>query len=166
MVVTLSDETVPTVTSLLKEFLKSLPEPLVPFRLFQSFLKIAKKDPETWVNDAKALFREMPLGNQVVSRRLFFLLRNVSLEEAHNKMGAVNLAKVLFPILIYEDDTGAEEDDGESMEMLIIQFPLLEKTVFNCIQYSHLLFGDESQGDSKEEPVDMSGAAAVAAATE
>eukprot|EP00009_Paramoeba_aestuarina_P001934 CAMPEP_0201511386 /NCGR_PEP_ID=MMETSP0161_2-20130828/3863_1 /ASSEMBLY_ACC=CAM_ASM_000251 /TAXON_ID=180227 /ORGANISM="Neoparamoeba aestuarina, Strain SoJaBio B1-5/56/2" /LENGTH=204 /DNA_ID=CAMNT_0047906861 /DNA_START=106 /DNA_END=716 /DNA_ORIENTATION=- len=120
--VNLEDEEASTVCSLMKNFLKALPEPLIPFSFYPRFLDLAKeKDEEKWIEGAKELFAEMPKLNTTICSRLFALLKSIGEEEEHNQMGAGNLSKVIFPMILVE---GPGELTPESLKHL----PFLEKT--------------------------------------
>ena len=134
-VVDLEKEEPTNVCSLLKQFLKSLPDPAVPFAFYHRFLELAtEQDEEKWIEGAKGLFGKMPQINVTVCGRLFSLLKSIGEEEEVNQMGVGNLAKVIFPVVWVESP-------GEMTPESLKHLPHLERTTLRCIVHCEKVFG-------------------------
>lgn len=90
-----------TVTGLVKQWLRELPDPLMTYSLYNDFL-YAVDLPET-SERLRAVYRkleELPSSNISTLERLIFHLVKVSKEENHNRMSADSLAIVFAPCIL------------------------------------------------------------------
>eukprot|EP00299_Pterocystis_sp_00344_P008862 c3533_g1_i1.p1 GENE.c3533_g1_i1~~c3533_g1_i1.p1 ORF type:complete len:340 (-),score=62.85 c3533_g1_i1:33-1052(-) len=94
--VDLFDENIHEVSSVMKRWIRELPQPLIPAHLIPEF-QIAQADVEK--TRFHALLTQLPRLHGVVLTQLFELLRFISLYHEKNKMTARNLALVFAPEL-------------------------------------------------------------------
>ncbi|KAK7163376.1 hypothetical protein R3I93_007433 [Phoxinus phoxinus] len=90
-----------TITGLVKQWLRELPDPLMTYRLYNDFLYAADL-PES-SERLRAIYRkldELPPSNFSTLERLIFHLVKVAKEEAHNRMSANSLSIVFAPCIL------------------------------------------------------------------
>lgn len=90
-----------TITGLVKQWLRELPDPLMTYSLYNDFLYAADL-PES-SERLRAIYRkldELPPSNFSTLERLIFHLVKVAKEEAHNRMSANALAIVFAPCIL------------------------------------------------------------------
>ncbi|KAL3831347.1 hypothetical protein ACJMK2_023105 [Sinanodonta woodiana] len=93
------------ISSLLKSFFRTLPEPLIPDELYQSFIDANRiQDTERRMLKIKRLLHELPEHNFETFRILAKHLNKVAQYGDVNKMEAKNLAIVFGPTLIHKTD--------------------------------------------------------------
>lgn len=99
-----------TIASLLKQFFRELPEPLLPFQYYYQFLDIA--DPSKGYDENEKVLRifslveNIPEVNLLILKHLLSFLNRVSRLSDINKMTVQNLAMVFGPNLLKpENDT-------------------------------------------------------------
>jgi RhoGAP domain len=122
-----------TVCCLMKDYLRSLPDPPIPRDFYSRFLDISRLEEGEWLPKAKELFAQIPPNHRNLCQRLFALIYSIGEEKEFNEMGHSNLAKVLFPILL-------SELSEMTIEKTIMELPLLEKTAYRCIVNHGQLF--------------------------
>jgi hypothetical protein len=89
-----------SVASLLKLYLRELPEPLLTFSLSPAFLAAAvayRTDPSRGLGLIQTAVSHLPLGNAVVLRYLCQFLSEVVAKSDVNKMTLPNIATVFAP---------------------------------------------------------------------
>ncbi len=105
---TIPDVDVHTVASLLKLYLRELPEPVVPRQFYEPVMKIVQRDlhvaPEKAMNSLQALLTHMPRNNYNLLQYLTHFLYEVSNKSEVNKMTAMNLATVFVHSVIRPED--------------------------------------------------------------
>lgn len=95
------DWEVKTVTSALKQYLRSLPEPLMTYELHRDFIVPAKSgSPESRVNAIHFLVHKLPEKNKEMLDILVKHLTNVSNHSKQNLMTVANLGVVFGPTLM------------------------------------------------------------------
>ncbi|XP_041078721.1 rho GTPase-activating protein 10-like isoform X2 [Polyodon spathula] len=101
-----SDEwDIKTVTSALKQYLRSLPEPLMTYKLFKAFIVPAKCDsPESRVNAIHYLVYKLPEKNLEMLGMIIKHLANVSANCKQNLMTVANLGVVFGPTLMRPEE--------------------------------------------------------------
>nr|XP_033503275.1 rho GTPase-activating protein 24 isoform X4 [Epinephelus lanceolatus] len=92
-----------TVASLLKLYLRELPEPVVPFHKYDDFLACAKllsKDDEMGMKELKKLVENLPPVNYNLLKYICRFLDEVQSYSGVNKMSVQNLATVFGPNIL------------------------------------------------------------------
>ncbi|XP_016316520.1 unconventional myosin-IXb-like isoform X2 [Sinocyclocheilus anshuiensis] len=90
-----------TITGLVKQWLRELPDPLMTYSLYNDFLYAADLPEES--ERLRAVYRkldELPPPNFSTLERLIFHLVKVAKEEAHNRMSVNALAIVFAPCIL------------------------------------------------------------------
>ncbi|VDN07731.1 unnamed protein product [Thelazia callipaeda] len=111
-----------SVCSVLKCYLRELPEPLMTHSLHSEWVKIAKKDPDF---RKEAIYRLLPSLPEANLYNLAYLIKFLQLMlnfEEHTKMGVGNLSIVFGPNLI-DGGSGAESENilgSKLVETLIL----------------------------------------------
>ncbi|XP_023690265.1 rho GTPase-activating protein 24-like [Paramormyrops kingsleyae] len=108
-----SSTDVHTVASLLKLYLRELPEPVVPFSRYQEFLQCGKRvhlERRQTLEDLKKLLHELPVANFSLLHYVCRFLFEVQSHSHINKMSTQNLATVFGPNILRP-----KADDPESI---------------------------------------------------
>ncbi|XP_016150391.1 rho GTPase-activating protein 22-like [Sinocyclocheilus grahami] len=98
-----SNTDVHTVASLLKLYLRELPEPVVPFCKYEDFLACAQllaKDEEEGIQELGKLVTTLPAANYNLLKYICKFLDEVQSHSNENKMGVLNLATVFGPNIL------------------------------------------------------------------
>ncbi|XP_028447914.1 rho GTPase-activating protein 15 [Perca flavescens] len=126
-------EDVHVVTGALKMFFRELPEPLFPFRFFQSFVEAVKiKESKHKIQAVKKLIQELPKPNHDTMKLLFSHLHRVLGFSRKNLMSTQGIGIVFGPTLMWPElDTG-----NMAVNMVyqnqIVEFILIEsQEIFN-----------------------------------
>ena len=84
--------------SVLKKWLRELPEPLFTFDLYDSFIAAVQMDDlESRLECYRKCVENFPPGNKIIAARIFALLNQVAANNAVNKMTAENIGIVFAP---------------------------------------------------------------------
>ncbi|XP_033824328.1 rho GTPase-activating protein 10 [Periophthalmus magnuspinnatus] len=95
------DWDVKTITSALKLYLRSLPEPLMTYGLYKEFINPAKGgSPESRIQAVHCLVHKLPEKNRLVLGLLMKHLANVAAHSKQNLMTVANLGVVFGPTLM------------------------------------------------------------------
>ncbi|KAJ8383195.1 hypothetical protein SKAU_G00039730 [Synaphobranchus kaupii] len=95
------DWDIKTITSALKLYLRSLPEPLMTYDLYKEFIDPAKRgSPESRVKEIHFLVHKLPEKNRVLLGILMQHLANVAANSKENLMTVANLGVVFGPTLM------------------------------------------------------------------
>ncbi|XP_045213906.1 rho GTPase-activating protein 24-like isoform X2 [Mercenaria mercenaria] len=132
-----------SVASLLKQFLRELPECLIPYKFYQQFMNIAMKFQGTkcdnnrmeQVNSLRAGMAELPQDNYNALKYLCNFLHKVADKTAVNKMSAQNLARVFGPNIIRHP----QMEDNPEMFMLTTS-DISEQLAYMMINYDEKIF--------------------------
>lgn len=92
-----------TVASLLKLYLRELPEPVIPFCKYDEFLSCTKflsRDQESGMNELKRQVESLPLVNYNLLKYICRFLDEVQSYSGVNKMSVQNLATVFGPNIL------------------------------------------------------------------
>eukprot|EP00063_Salmo_salar_P010241 XP_013985076.1 PREDICTED: rho GTPase-activating protein 24-like isoform X2 [Salmo salar] len=92
-----------TVASLLKLYLRELPEPLVPFSRYQDFLVCGKKissERKQSLTELRHLLHQLPVANFNLLNYICQFLNEVQSYSSSNKMSTQNLATVFGPNIL------------------------------------------------------------------
>ncbi|CAN9501058.1 unnamed protein product [Ophioblennius macclurei] len=98
-----SSTDVHTVASLLKLYLRLLPEPLVPYKRYQDFLLCSQKmtnERQTALGELRSLLHELPVANFNLLDFICQFLNEVQSYSTSNKMSVQNLATVFGPNIL------------------------------------------------------------------
>uniref|UniRef100_A0A4W4E1E2 Rho GTPase activating protein 22 n=1 Tax=Electrophorus electricus TaxID=8005 RepID=A0A4W4E1E2_ELEEL len=98
-----SNTDVHTVASLLKLYLRELPEPVIPFGKYEDFLTCAKllaKDEEEGLRELGQQVKTLPPANFNLLKYICKFLDEVQSHSAENKMSVQNLATVFGPNIL------------------------------------------------------------------
>ncbi|XP_040295079.1 rho GTPase-activating protein 8 isoform X2 [Bufo bufo] len=90
--------------SILKTFLRELPEPLLTFTSYQTILEITSVESILRANICKQIVHQLPEHNYAVLKYLMCFLNMVSMEYISNKMTASNLACVFGVNLVWPQE--------------------------------------------------------------
>uniref|UniRef100_A0A673LMI9 Rho GTPase-activating protein 24-like n=1 Tax=Sinocyclocheilus rhinocerous TaxID=307959 RepID=A0A673LMI9_9TELE len=126
-----------TVASLLKLYLRELPEPLVPFSRYEEFLVCGKRIPsdrEKGLQDLRSLLYELPVANFNLLKYICQFLHDVQSYSSANKMSIQNLATVFGPNILRP-----KAEDPESIIGAVVQHLMSE-----LIREHNLLFSREN----------------------
>ncbi|KAM6987011.1 rho GTPase-activating protein 24 [Aplochiton taeniatus] len=92
-----------TVASLLKLYLRELPEPVIPFSKYEDFLactKLLSKDDQAGIKELKTLVESLPPVNYNLLKYISRFLDEVQSYSGVNKMSVQNLATVFGPNIL------------------------------------------------------------------
>ncbi|XP_023581090.1 rho GTPase-activating protein 24 isoform X2 [Trichechus manatus latirostris] len=98
-----SNTDVHTVASLLKLYLRELPEPVIPYAKYEDFLSCAKllsKDEEAGVKELAKQVKSLPVVNYNLLKYICRFLDEVQSYSGVNKMSVQNLATVFGPNIL------------------------------------------------------------------
>ncbi|KAG9265827.1 rho GTPase-activating protein 24-like isoform X2 [Astyanax mexicanus] len=129
-----------TVASLLKLYLRELPEPLVPFSRYQEFLMCGKKIPadrEQGLLELKSLLHELPVANFNLLKYICQFLNEVQAYSSTNKMSIQNLATVFGPNIL--------RPKAEDPESIIGGAAVVQHLMSELIREHCMLFLKENQ---------------------
>ncbi|KAG7487958.1 hypothetical protein MATL_G00029080 [Megalops atlanticus] len=104
--VCLEDYPIHTVTGLVKQWLRELPDPLMTFTHYSDFLRAVElpEKPEQ-IHAIYKVVDQLPPANFNTLERLIFHLVRVAKEEQHNRMSPNSLAIVFAPCILRSPDT-------------------------------------------------------------
>nr|XP_023020766.1 unconventional myosin-IXa-like [Leptinotarsa decemlineata] len=87
--------------SVLKSFLREMPEPLLTFECYENFITAANLDVESdRVTTLYDILKKLPPPNYDLMERLMFHLARIALHEETNRMSAASLAIVFAPCVL------------------------------------------------------------------
>lgn len=121
------------VTSALKRYLRKLPDPLIPYALYDSYIRVGKNSTASPEERCQELLNRVILRLPPANRHALYLLGRhlevVNLYNAVNRMNYKNLSVVFAPT-IARDPTGEHEMTGmaprnEATELLFSHFSIV-----------------------------------------
>ncbi|XP_052265586.1 rho GTPase-activating protein 24-like isoform X1 [Dreissena polymorpha] len=139
-----------SVASLLKQFLRELPECLIPFNRYQEFMNIAmrfqgQKSQDTRLEEVEGLrlaMTELPRDNYNCLKYLCNFLHMVADKTQFNKMDARNLARVFGPNIIRHPQM---EDNPEAF--MLTTADISEQLAYMMINFDDKIFSFEFDSD-------------------
>lgn len=145
-----------SVASLLKQYLRELPECLIPYKHYQEYMNIAmrfqeKNKPEDKMEQVDCLrvaMSGLPQDNYNVLKCLCKFLKEVALNTHINKMTPLNLATVFGPNIIRHPNM---EDNPEIF--MLTTADLSQQLAFMLIDHSDQIFTINFETDGKSVPV-------------
>ncbi|KAM3601695.1 uncharacterized protein V6R79_016948 [Siganus canaliculatus] len=133
-----SSTDVHTVASLLKLYLRQLPEPLVPYGRYQEFLLCGQKlksDRAQGLGELRTLLHELPVANFNLLNFICQFLNEVQTQSSSNKMSGQNLATVFGPNILR-----AKAEDPQSImgaaalvQLLMLQMIREHESLFSKV---------------------------------
>lgn len=100
------------VTSALKRYLRKLPDPIIPYALYDDFIKVSLTNSpnktDKRMKDLKTVIQKLPSANKHALHALCKHLNLVNSYSSVNRMGFKNLSVVFAPTLA-RDETGQKE---------------------------------------------------------
>ncbi|XP_065666554.1 rho GTPase-activating protein 15 isoform X2 [Hydra vulgaris] len=114
-------------TGALKLYFRELPEPLIPFNMFEKFITVTKspfKGEKTSM--IKKLILEMPKENAETLHLLIIHLKKVMKHSATNRMQSQNLSIIFGPTLLWPEHEGLDMTTTTVYQSLIIELLLLD----------------------------------------
>ncbi|TRY71287.1 hypothetical protein DNTS_015981 [Danionella cerebrum] len=130
-----SSTDVHTVASLLKLYLRELPEPLVPFSRYEEFLGCGKRiasEREKGLQELRILLHELPVANFNLLKYICQFLNDVQSYSNVNKMSIQNLATVFGPNIL--------RPKAEDPESIIGGTPVIQHLMSEMIREHSTLF--------------------------
>ncbi|XP_039602474.1 rho GTPase-activating protein 15 [Polypterus senegalus] len=123
-------EDIHVITGALKMFFRELPEPLVPYDLFDDFVESVKiPDYQERVKRIKWLIDQLPEVNYHTMRFIFRHLRRVMQHQELNRMSVQNIGIVFGPTLLRP-----EKDFGNIAVSMVYQNQVVELILSECEQ--------------------------------
>ncbi|KAF2072798.1 hypothetical protein CYY_005872 [Polysphondylium violaceum] len=130
------------VSSVLKLFFRSLPEPLIFYSSYQKYLSLSKLSAQQQLTELKRLISSLPVCNQTVLKHILGICNLVNQHKDVTKMDLNNLAVVIGPNIL-ESIPGLKAEDIQKPETFAEFNSLFIMLVENC-QY---IFPQTSQVD-------------------
>ncbi|CDQ68215.1 unnamed protein product [Oncorhynchus mykiss] len=133
-----SSTDVHTVASLLKLYLRELPEPLVPFSRYQEFLVCGKNissERKQGLTELQHLLHELPVANFNLLNYICQFLNEVQSYSSSNKMSTQNLATVFGPNIL--------RPKAEDPESIIGGASVVQQLMSELIREHQCLFSRE-----------------------
>jgi hypothetical protein len=124
------------VAGVFKLYLRKLPEPLIPFDLYPSFMKVAaqyKAGNEKRTEEFEALLQKLPKDNFSLMKALCLFLVNVASYKDVNKMTSDNLAIVFAPNLLRPKE--------ETPQSMMVEMPMTIGVIKEFIDEYETIFG-------------------------
>uniref|UniRef100_A0AAQ5XH88 Rho GTPase activating protein 45b n=1 Tax=Amphiprion ocellaris TaxID=80972 RepID=A0AAQ5XH88_AMPOC len=148
------------ISNVLKLYLRQLPEPIMPFRLYNTLMGFAKESlqsdaesPEAeevlvLVDNLKELLKDLPKANIATLRYIIRHLRRIAELEEDNKMSPSNLGIVFGPSLMRPRPTGATISLSS-----LVDYPHQARIVEALIVFYSSIFQSKSSQSSKTRSV-------------
>ncbi|XP_022109917.1 rho GTPase-activating protein 45-like isoform X2 [Acanthaster planci] len=148
------------ITSVLKLYLRQLPEPLLTFKHYSEFINVAKEFPrsvlesteeeERLISKLKGIVTSLPEENFKTLGVLMHHLKRVSENEDYNQMSASNLGIVFGPTLLKPNDNTA------SLSALV-DMPFQTRAIEMLVTYSQVFGSSETPVEQfQPEPRELS----------
>ncbi|ELP91219.1 hypothetical protein EIN_150960 [Entamoeba invadens IP1] len=123
-------------SSILKKFIRDLPQPIWPEEFLQPLVKVMEsEDKNKVINDIRRLIIKFPIENQIFIRRLLLLCKNVT-NTKDTKMNSQAIAVCLAPGLMRKADMG--------FTSIAVIAPVLNNALSTMIDYQEEIFEIES----------------------
>lgn len=139
---------------LLKYFLRELPDPVFPHKIFNLCIDVEKRfrndqDLQRWLSSTKCIIGELPPSHYTLLRELCYFLYEVAQHAEVNAMGSTNLATCFGPNLL-------STKDNASLQELLDLTPLTTRFILKCIENRDPLFEErkrkqEAKNEASEE---------------
>jgi len=126
VIASMDDLDLHVVASVLKLYLRELPEPLMTFNLHNDFMHAVHKPAEQRLGAIKEVVSRLPKANYMNLRYLMKFLAKLAENSSVNKMSPSNIAVVMGPNLMW-----AQGDQGPNMLTTGIQSTIIEALIVN-----------------------------------
>nr|CDJ93111.1 Protein kinase C and RhoGAP domain containing protein [Haemonchus contortus] len=134
--------------SVVKLYLRKLPEPLMTYELYNEWIRFGVKcneEPDDeHLEELKRLTRRLPLCNYETLKHLMLHLNRVTWFQESNLMGPSNLSTVVAPSLVWQPSTSADHTSA------IIDAQHANRTVQCLITHAFTVFGVDRTKDWEE----------------
>ncbi|XP_026210439.1 rho GTPase-activating protein 22 isoform X2 [Anabas testudineus] len=143
-----SSTDVHTVASLLKLYIRELPEPIIPFSKYTQFLSCAQlltKDKGMGIIELNKQVKSLPQVNYNLLKYICKFLDEVQSHSSENKMSVQNLATVFGPNILrprVEDPVSMMEGSSQVQHLMTVLIS----------EHSHLYQQDEPETETKMSP--------------
>ncbi|XP_015763535.1 PREDICTED: arf-GAP with Rho-GAP domain, ANK repeat and PH domain-containing protein 1-like [Acropora digitifera] len=108
-------------TGVLKQYLRELPDPVIPGHMYKAFIAAAlNQDHNTRLTALKDMISQLPKVNHDTLKIIIFHLTKVVELSAINKMGVPNVAMIFGPTLMSNSKTGTMDDASINQEFSIV----------------------------------------------
>jgi len=121
------------VPCLLKQYLRDLPEPLIPFDMYKDFLLLNSiEDQSKMLEEMKNFVSRLPKFHRLTFKRLIQCLSLLVEHEETTKMGASNLAVVINPNVVYARELNplTMVEEMENSNSMLVAFITHAKEIF------------------------------------
>ncbi|ESP01321.1 hypothetical protein LOTGIDRAFT_230660 [Lottia gigantea] len=131
-------------SSVLKQYLRHLPEPLMTFKLYPEFIKAAKDFMEKRITNDQAvenyhyIVQKLPISNHKTSAVLMHHLQRVASHSEKNQMSAANLGIVFGPTLL-------KPHEGSASLATLVDTPHQTNAIEMLISSAQTIFGPADQ---------------------
>jgi hypothetical protein len=129
-----------TVSGVLKLWFRELPEPLMTYDLYESFIAAQQeRDPNKRIRYLRHLISNLPPVNRATLKYLIEFLNRVEKHSEVNKMTVTNLATVFAPNLLKQRE--------DNMVQSAMDTPLINGLISNFIKEYEMIFSDEEPAE-------------------
>ncbi|EDV22182.1 uncharacterized protein TRIADDRAFT_59414 [Trichoplax adhaerens] len=167
MKIDLSKTPVHHIASVLRLYLRQLPEPLLTFRFYEPFIELAKESfkmpEEELIKEAIRLVEKLPESNYKTCQKIVAHLKRIHDNYEDNKMSAANLGIVFGPTIlgrrIYVDEeidtltffNSQTEDAKEGYKDMSFQARMVELLILNQAKIFRYTQEDTETNDEQDE---------------
>ncbi|XP_051012398.1 rho GTPase-activating protein 20 [Acomys russatus] len=151
-------ESIFVIASVLKDFLRNIPESIFSSDLYDHWVCVMDQgNDEEKINIIQRLLDQLPRANVVFLRYLFGVLHNIEQHSLSNQMTAFNLAVCIAPSILWPPTSSNPELENEFTKKvsLLIQF-LIENCCRIFGEEITSLLGELSERSEREHTADMS----------
>ncbi|KAK2550862.1 Arf-GAP with Rho-GAP domain, partial [Acropora cervicornis] len=115
-------------TGVLKQYLRELPDPVIPGHMYRAFIAAGlNQDHNTRLTALKDMISQLPKVNHDTLKIIIFHLTKVVELSTINKMGVPNVAMIFGPTLMSNSKTGTMDDASINQEFSIAMKEAKEK---------------------------------------
>ena len=123
-----SSADVHTIASLLKTFLRRLPEPLITHDWYSSLIVAnRKRDRQERLQQMKMVIHQLPIHNFATLKYLMNHLDKIARKSERNKMDFSNLATVFGPTLLRSPQSSSSKNSSQRDDMITVWGDMLEQ---------------------------------------
>jgi len=143
---------------LLKYFLRELPDPVFPYKVFNLCMDVEKRfrtdqDLQRWIASTKCIIADLPASHKTLLRELCYFLNEVAQHAEVNAMGVTNLATCFGPNMLTTKDSA-------TLQELLDLTPLVTRFILKCIENREQLFEEPQPVVATDEAAGPAGEAA------